>query len=78
MAKCFEQSHQAYSQGDKAGAKTLSNSGKEHQRQIERLNKEASDWIFIGTALFPIARAASGINIVYREQQGLSLNMWFA
>lgn len=55
MAKCFEQSHQAYSQGDKAGAKTLSNNGKEHQRQMERLNKEASDWIFIGThpALFP-------------------------
>ena len=49
MAKCFEQSHQAYSSGDKAGAKTLSNRGKEHQRKMEALNKEASDWIFTGT-----------------------------
>jgi hypothetical protein len=48
MAKCFEQSHQAYSGGDGAKAKELSNNGKEHQRKMEALNKEASDWIFIG------------------------------
>ncbi|RDB16984.1 hypothetical protein Hypma_002677 [Hypsizygus marmoreus] len=47
MAKCFEQSRQAYDRGDKAEAKTLSNRGKEHQRKMETLNKQASDWIFI-------------------------------
>jgi len=47
MAKCFEQSHQAYSAGDGAKAKELSNQGKEHQSKMEALNKEASDWIFV-------------------------------
>jgi len=47
MARCFEQSHLAYSNGDKAGAKNLSNEGKEHQRKMGALNKQASDWIFI-------------------------------
>lgn len=31
MAKCFAESHEAYSRGDGAGAKQLSNEGKEHQ-----------------------------------------------
>lgn len=47
MAKCFEQSHEAYSRGDGAGAKQLSNQGKEHQHKMESLNKQASDWIFV-------------------------------
>jgi len=47
MAQCFEQSHEAYNSGDGALAKELSNKGKAHQREMERLNKEASDWIFI-------------------------------
>jgi len=47
MAKCFEQSHQAYSSGDKAGAKALSSQGKDHQRKMQVLNKQASEWIFI-------------------------------
>ncbi|KAF5386058.1 hypothetical protein D9615_002469 [Tricholomella constricta] len=47
MAKCFEQSHQAYARGDGAEAKTLSNRGKEHQRKREALNKQAADWIFL-------------------------------
>ncbi|KAJ7594784.1 cytoplasmic protein [Mycena floridula] len=47
MAQAFQRSHEAYAQKDGAGAKELSNQGKEHQRQMERLNKEASDWIFI-------------------------------
>ncbi|KAF9461320.1 hypothetical protein BDZ94DRAFT_1264161 [Collybia nuda] len=46
MAKAFEESHQAYSRGDKAEAKNLSNRGKEHQRKMESLNKEACEWIF--------------------------------
>ncbi|KAF8891639.1 cytoplasmic protein [Infundibulicybe gibba] len=47
MAKCFEQSHQAYSRGDGAAAKQLSNEGKEHQKRMENLHKQASDWIFL-------------------------------
>ena len=48
MASCFERSHEAYQSGDGALAKELSNEGKSHQREMERLNKEASEWIFIG------------------------------
>lgn len=51
MARAFEQSHQAYASGDRAGAKTLSNEGKEHQRKMEAYNKEASNWIFLGNKL---------------------------
>ena len=48
MARCFQESHEAYSRGDGAKAKELSNQGKEHQRQMEALNKKASDWIYVG------------------------------
>ncbi|KAG6820975.1 hypothetical protein H0H93_008604 [Arthromyces matolae] len=47
MAKCFEQSHEAYNRGDGAEAKALSNRGKEHQRQMESLNVQAANWIYI-------------------------------
>ncbi|KAJ6586833.1 cytoplasmic protein [Mycena vulgaris] len=56
MAKCFAQSHEAYSRGDGAGAKQLSNEGKEHQRKMISLNKEASTWIYIGQSSFIWAR----------------------
>ncbi|PPQ70695.1 hypothetical protein CVT24_000177 [Panaeolus cyanescens] len=46
MAQCFQKSHEAYSRKDGALAKELSNQGKEHQRQMEQLNHQASDWIF--------------------------------
>jgi hypothetical protein len=48
MARCFQQSHDAYARGDGAGAKQLSNQGHEHQHKMESLNKQASDWIFVG------------------------------
>jgi hypothetical protein len=48
MARCFQQSHEAYTRGDGAGAKQLSNEGREHQHKMESLNKQASDWIFVG------------------------------
>jgi hypothetical protein len=71
MARCFEESHLLYSRGDKAGAKTLSNEGKEHQQTMERLNKEASDWIFLGTYIYllplPVSGDATGL---IRKQQG--------
>lgn len=46
MSKCFQQGHEAYSRGDGALAKDMSNKGKEHQRKMEEYNKQASDWIF--------------------------------
>ncbi|PPQ68208.1 hypothetical protein CVT25_015040 [Psilocybe cyanescens] len=48
MAKSFKESHEAYSRGDGALAKELSNQGKDHQRKMEQLNRQASDFIFIG------------------------------
>ena len=49
MAKCFQESHEAYARGDGARAKELSNQGKDHQRKMGDLNKEASDFIFVGS-----------------------------
>ncbi|KAF8906578.1 hypothetical protein CPB84DRAFT_1726269 [Gymnopilus junonius] len=46
MSKCFQQSHDAYARGDGALAKDLSNQGKDHQREMDQLNKQASDYIF--------------------------------
>ena len=47
MARCFQESHEAYARKDGAGAKQLSNQGKEHQRKMEDLNRQASVWIFV-------------------------------
>lgn len=47
MAQCFDQSHKAYAQGDGSRAKQLSNEGHEHKLNMERLNKQAADWIFM-------------------------------
>lgn len=47
MARCFDQSHKAYAQGDGGRAKQLSNEGHEHKLNMERLNKQAADWIFM-------------------------------
>lgn len=52
MAQCFERSHQAYAGGDGARAKELSVEGKRHQQEMERLNREASEWIYVGTWLY--------------------------
>jgi hypothetical protein len=49
MHQCFDQSHKAYENGDGAKAKELSNEGKEAQHEMDRLNKEAADWIFNGS-----------------------------
>jgi DNA-nicking Smr family endonuclease len=46
MAKCFDDSHKAYSSGDGGRAKQLSNEGHEHQRKMAQFNQEAADWIF--------------------------------
>ncbi|KAK7037316.1 hypothetical protein VNI00_011307 [Paramarasmius palmivorus] len=47
MAKCFRESQEAYKGGNGARAKELSNEGKEHQKKMEKLNREASEWIYI-------------------------------
>ncbi|KAL1714236.1 hypothetical protein EV715DRAFT_209969 [Schizophyllum commune] len=46
MARAFDESHKAYTSGNGARAKELSNEGKAHQRQMEEFNKKAADWIF--------------------------------
>lgn len=46
MARSFEESKRAYTSGDGAKAKTLSNEGKEHKATMELLNAEASAWIY--------------------------------
>ncbi|KAL4078339.1 hypothetical protein V8B97DRAFT_1253949 [Scleroderma yunnanense] len=46
MAQCYQQSHEAYQQGDGALAKELSEKGGSHKRKMENLNVEASNWIF--------------------------------
>ncbi|EHA49132.1 hypothetical protein MCOR27_000851 [Pyricularia oryzae] len=43
---CFERSRQAYENGDGAEAKRLSNEGKKHGANMERYNKQASEYIF--------------------------------
>jgi Domain of unknown function (DUF1771) len=51
MSKCFQEGSEAYTRGDGARAKEMSNKGKEHQRKMEEYNKQASDWIFKGMCL---------------------------
>jgi len=46
MARCFEESKRAYTSGDGAHAKALSNEGKEHKAKMEQLHGEASAWIY--------------------------------
>lgn len=48
MAKAFKESHEAYARGNGAEAKDLSNQGKEYQRKMQELNKQACDFIFAG------------------------------
>ncbi|KAK7702078.1 hypothetical protein SLS64_009939 [Diaporthe eres] len=43
---CFDRAHEAYEQGDGAGAKQLSNEGKSHAAKMEQYNKQASEYIF--------------------------------
>ncbi|KAK0215949.1 hypothetical protein EDD85DRAFT_782333, partial [Armillaria nabsnona] len=48
MARCFDESHEAHIRGDRAAAKDLSKQGKNHKQKMEQLNKEASNWIYLG------------------------------
>ncbi|KAF1739078.1 Smr domain-containing protein [Beauveria bassiana] len=43
---CFDKSRQAYSAGDGARAKELSNEGKSHDARMDDYNRQASDYIF--------------------------------
>jgi len=52
MARCFKQSHEAYGRNERALAKELSEKGKQHERNMEALNAEASAWIFRGILSF--------------------------
>ncbi|OQE18142.1 hypothetical protein PENFLA_c022G05397 [Penicillium flavigenum] len=44
--ECFSRSKEAYSSGDGAAAKQLSEEGKAHGRKMEEYNKQASEFIF--------------------------------
>jgi len=46
MARAFDESRVAYESKNGARAKELSNEGKAHKHEMERLNEEASRWIF--------------------------------
>lgn len=48
MGRCFDTAHQAHENGDGKRAKDLSEEGHRHQREMNRLNHEASEWIFRG------------------------------
>jgi hypothetical protein len=48
MAQAFQRSQEAYVRGDGALAKQLSNEGKGHQNNMNSLNQQASDWIYLG------------------------------
>ena len=52
MAQCYQQSHEAYQQGNGALAKELSQKGGAHKHRMESLNAEASTWIFRGDGVF--------------------------
>ena len=43
---CFDRSRQAFQRGDGAEAKALSEEGKKHGANMERYNKQASEYIF--------------------------------
>ncbi|KAJ5618899.1 smr family protein [Penicillium lagena] len=43
---CFQRSQEAYSSGDGAGAKHLSEEGKAHGHKMDEYNKQASEFIF--------------------------------
>ena len=49
MARAYDESQEAYRNGDRARAKELSEEGQQHKAQMEALNQQASDWIFSGT-----------------------------
>ncbi len=66
MARCFIESREAFSRGDRAAAKVLSNQGKNHKQKMEQLHKEASDWIYHGQC-YPLLLDANA-HFLDREQ----------
>jgi hypothetical protein len=51
MHKFSRESQEAFRGGDGARAKELSNKSKEYRATMERLNREAYEWLFRGVAL---------------------------
>lgn len=45
-SSCYDRSKQAYSHGDGAQAKQLSDEGHQHDAQMNRYNAQAAEWIF--------------------------------
>lgn len=75
MARSFQQSHEAYNQGDGARAKELSVKGKQHERRMESLNAEASAWIFRRECdTFFIYQA--GLDLANRSRKQSGMPLW--
>lgn len=76
MARNFDAAHGAYAGGDRARAKELSNAGKAAQKEMERLNEEAAEWIFRGASvsgllhLVVVGVAEAGFPWTCRKQHG--------
>ena len=68
MARAFEESHATYARKDGAAAKELSNEGKAHQKEMERLNAEASEWIFRGECC-----SASHSHLIFYDSRHASI-----
>lgn len=77
MARCFSESQKAYAEGDGARAKQLSEEGKKYKGQMEKLNKEASDWIFTGEFLSSFWRFRLLIGIVLATENNKVLTIIF-
>lgn len=56
MRQCFEDSQKAFKAGQKALAKDLSNKGRAHKTEMEKLNKEAAEYIYKRTSILVVSR----------------------
>ena len=55
MAKCFQQSDEAYTRGQDVLGEELLEQGEQHERTMEALNAEASKWIFQSIYIYRVS-----------------------
>ena len=58
MVNAFKASQLAYKSGQGANAKELADKGKMHKAEMERLNHQASQWIFRGRYILLLLSAS--------------------
>ena len=59
MVNAFKASQLAYKSGQGASAKELADKGNIHKAEMERLNRQASQWIFRGWCILLLVPASS-------------------